>query len=146
MRNCFPPLPLPENGVLDLSKPVDEEYEEMTMNEIINGKGESFPGLLGLVYAYLETLEIEEKALAKIERYLDLIRRRANGSLQTPATWIRNFVRSHPDYKNNSVVSQKINYDLLVAVNEIERGVRHEPDLLPADYTGGDQDQGSIGL
>jgi len=31
-------------------------------------------------------------------------------------------------------------------VNEIERGVRHEPDLLPADYTGGDQDQGSIGL
>jgi hypothetical protein len=38
MRNCFPPLPLPENGVLDLSKPVDEEYEEMTMNEIINGK------------------------------------------------------------------------------------------------------------
>jgi hypothetical protein len=38
MRNCFPPLPLPENGVLDVSRPVDEEYEEMTMNEIINGK------------------------------------------------------------------------------------------------------------
>jgi glutamate--cysteine ligase catalytic subunit len=75
--------------------------------------------------------------LAKIENYLDLIRRRANGtvqfslvalsyvllswsgSLQTPATWIRNFVRSHPDYKYDSVVSQEINYDLLVAVDEM---------------------------
>lgn len=37
MRNCFPPLPLPENGALN-GRPVDEEYEEMTMNEIINGK------------------------------------------------------------------------------------------------------------
>lgn len=41
------------------------------------------------------------------------------GSLQTPATWIRNFVRSHPDYKHDSVVSQEINYDLMVAVDEM---------------------------
>ncbi|KAF8222928.1 glutamate-cysteine ligase catalytic subunit [Tricholoma matsutake] len=145
MRNCFPPLPLPENGALN-GRPVDEEYEEMTMNEIINGKGESFPGLLSLVYAYLDTLDVDDKALVKIENYLDLIRRRANGSLQTPATWIRNFVRSHPDYKYDSVVSQETNYDLLVAIDEIERGVRCAPDLLPNNYTGGEQDQGSIGL
>ena len=44
-------------------------------------QGESFPGLLGLVYAYLETLDVEEKAFAKIEKYLDLIRRRANGAV-----------------------------------------------------------------
>ena len=37
MRNCFPPLPLPDIGALN-GRPVDEEYEEMTMNEIINGK------------------------------------------------------------------------------------------------------------
>jgi len=90
-------------------------------------------------------LDVDEKACAKIEKYLDLIRRRANGSLQTPATWIRDFVRSHPDYKHDSIVSQEINYDLLVAVDEIERGVRLALDLLPDDYTGGEQDQGSIG-
>ncbi|RDB24730.1 Glutamate--cysteine ligase [Hypsizygus marmoreus] len=144
MRNCFPPLPLPENGVL--SRPIEDEYEEMTMNEIINGKGDCFPGLLRLVYDYLNTLDIEEEASAAIEKYLDLIRRRADGSLQTPATWIRNFVRSHPAYKQDSVVSQEINYDLMVAIDEIERGVRNEPDLLPNDYMGGDQDHGSIGL
>ncbi len=39
------------------------------------------------------------------------------GELQTPATWIRDFVRSHPSYKFDSVVSQEINYDLLKAVD-----------------------------
>jgi len=37
----------------------------------------------------------------------------------TAATWIRNFVQTHPDYKHDSVVSQEINYDLLVAVDEM---------------------------
>lgn len=37
MRNCFPPVPFPENGLVN-RLPVDEEYEEMTMNEIMNGK------------------------------------------------------------------------------------------------------------
>jgi glutamate--cysteine ligase catalytic subunit len=36
MRNCFPPPPLPEN-MLNRG-PVEDEYEEMTMNEIMNGK------------------------------------------------------------------------------------------------------------
>jgi glutamate--cysteine ligase catalytic subunit len=44
-------------------------------------QGESFPGLLALVYAYLETLDVDEEASAKIEKYLDLIRRRANGTI-----------------------------------------------------------------
>lgn len=41
------------------------------------------------------------------------------GTLSTPATWIRKFVASHPDYKKDSVVSQVINYDLLKAVDEM---------------------------
>ncbi|KAJ7072365.1 glutamate-cysteine ligase catalytic subunit [Mycena amicta] len=117
LRNCFPDPPLPESGLLDL--PVQDEYEEMTMNEIINGKGGDFPGLLGLIYTYLDTLDIEPDELSKINAYLDLVRRRADGSLVTPATWIRNFVRSHPAYKHDSVVSAEINYDLIVAIDEM---------------------------
>ncbi|KAF8639556.1 hypothetical protein AX17_001460 [Amanita inopinata Kibby_2008] len=145
LRNCYPPVPMPENGFLQRER-VDQEYEEMSLEEIMNGKGEDFPGLLGLVYAYLDTLDVAIDEMAKIKQYLDLIRRRSKGQLQTPATWIRNFVRTHPAYKFDSVVSQEINYDLLKAVDEIERGIRHEPDLLPADYTGGAEDEGSIGL
>ena len=44
---------------------------------------------------------------------------RSPGRLVTPATWIRNFVRQHPDYKYDSVVSKEINYDLLKAVDEM---------------------------
>jgi glutamate--cysteine ligase catalytic subunit len=135
LPNCFPHLPRPENGFLRHER-IEEEYEEMTLGEIMNGKGECFPGLLGLVYAYLDTLDIGIDEMAKIKKYLDFIRQRSNGELQTPATWMRNFVRSHPNYKFDSVVSQEINYDLVKAVDQIERGVRREPSLLPADYIG----------
>jgi len=99
-------------------------------------QGDDFPGLLALVDAYLETLEIEPQDIDKIQQYLDFVRRRSDGMyisfrtkslidgfftgrLLTPARWIRNFVTSHPDYKKDSVVSQTINYDLLVAVDEM---------------------------
>ncbi|KAI9442582.1 glutamate-cysteine ligase catalytic subunit [Lactarius indigo] len=144
MANCFPPppAPLPEEGVTGGS--VNEEYAEYTMDEIINGRGDAFPGLIGLVEAYLDTLDMSEQEFRKITSYLNLVRRRANGSLKTPAAWTRDFVRSHPSYKFDSVVSKEINYDLIVAVDEIERGVRRAPDLLPEDYMGSKQDSDSL--
>ena len=36
MRNCFPALPRPANG--GCRGPVEDEYEEMSMDEIMNGK------------------------------------------------------------------------------------------------------------
>ena len=52
----------------------------------------------------------------------------------TTAMWLRNFVQSHPDYKQDSVVSQEINYDLVKRIDEIERGVRQAPELLGTGY------------
>ncbi|KAI0049977.1 glutamate-cysteine ligase catalytic subunit [Auriscalpium vulgare] len=142
MTNCYPLPPLPDEG--PPRGAVEDEYEEYTMDQIINGRGAAFPGLLGLVEDYLSTLDLDETEQRKISSYLNLVRRRANGTLKTPATWIREFVRAHPAYKSDSVVSEEINYDLMVAVDEIERGVRRAPDLLPEDYTGGQQDQGTL--
>lgn len=147
MANCFPspPAPLEEDGASGGGGggSVSEEYAEYTMDEIINGRGDdAFPGLVGLVEAYLDTLDMSEPELRKIASYLNLVRRRANGSLKTPAAWTRDFVRSHPLYKFDSVVTKEINYDLVVAVDEIERGVRRAPDLLPEGYMGSEQDSG----
>ena len=83
------------------------------------GQGDSFPGLIGLVETYIGTLDLSDSESRKISSYLDLVRRRANGSLKTAATWIRDFVRSHPSYKFDSVVNKEINYDLIVAVDEM---------------------------
>jgi len=110
----------------------DEEnsYEEMTMEEIMTGKGDYFPGLIPLVRAYLHHINCDDVAFESISKYLDFIEKRATGELITPATWLRKFVRNHPAYKGDSVVSQEIAYDLTVACNEIGEGRRHEADLL----------------
>ena len=77
MRNCFPALPVPAGGVA--RGPVEEEYAEMALEEIMCGKGDAFPGLLGLVRAYVETLDVTPEKRAKIAKYLELVERRANG-------------------------------------------------------------------
>ncbi|KAG6330349.1 hypothetical protein ID866_8741 [Astraeus odoratus] len=77
LRNCFPPMEPP--SVLD-DAPVEEEYEEMTMEEIFCGKGPTFPGLLRLVEAYVESLAATPSERQQINKYLDLVRRRANGT------------------------------------------------------------------
>ncbi len=43
-------------------------------------KSARFPGLLNLVYMYLETLDVDEESGRKIEEYLDLVRRRTDGT------------------------------------------------------------------
>ncbi len=110
----------------------DEEnsYEEMSMKEIMTGKGDYFPGLIPLVRAYLDYVNCDDVAHAQITKYLDFIELRAVGKLVTPATWMRNFVSSHPSYKGDSVISQDIAYDLMMACKEIGEGTRHESDLL----------------
>jgi len=44
------------------------------------------------------------------------------GELSTTATWMRNFITCHPDYKQDSVVNDRITYDLLVACDRISKG------------------------
>ncbi|CAE6440672.1 unnamed protein product [Rhizoctonia solani] len=119
---------------------VEDEYEEMTVNEIINGK-QSHLGLFGVVDAYIGSLDVDAARKLKLRKYVELIQRRADGSLQTPATWIRNFIRSHPAYKHDSIVSREVNYDLIKTIDEIERGDRHAPELLPSGYVGSKHDE-----
>ena len=107
-----------ENGVSSQRKKApcargsDEEnaYEEMTMAEIMTGKGDNFPGLIPLVRAYLDHINADKITMGRLNTYLDFIEKRACGELVTPATWMRNFIRNHGDYKGDSVVSDKIAY------------------------------------
>ena len=48
----------------------------------------------------------------------------------TPATWMRQFVTSHPDYKQDSVISPAIAHDLLLACKGIGEGTVPCPELL----------------
>lgn len=104
--------------------PVEDEYSLMTINEIINGQSasspsSSFPGLIPLVESYLNGMNVDVETRYELTSYLDLIRKRASGELWTCAKWIRHFVRGHAEYKGDSVVSEGVTYDLLMAVQEI---------------------------
>lgn len=96
--------------------PVDDEYEEMTIDEIMNGSDRGFPGLVPIVESYLDGVNVDIKTRCELDTYIDLVRKRASGELCTTASWIRDFVRGHPAYRQDSVVSDEIQKDLVAAV------------------------------
>ncbi|KFX95571.1 hypothetical protein O988_05745 [Pseudogymnoascus sp. VKM F-3808] len=100
--------------------PVEDEYSQMSVDEIVNGSGE-FPGLIPLVESYLGSVNVDVETRCELQRYLDLIRRRADGTLWTAARWIREFVKGHEGYKGDSVVGEGVNHDLIGAVIKIEQ-------------------------
>ena len=63
-----------------------------------------FPGLIPLICTYLDHIQCDHVTMERMTKYLDFIEKRATGELLTPAAWIRKFVRSHEDYKFDSVV------------------------------------------
>ncbi|CRG86160.1 glutamate--cysteine ligase catalytic subunit [Talaromyces islandicus] len=100
--------------------PVESEYALMSIADIINGSADgTFPGLIPLVEFYLNSVNVDVETRCSLARYLDLIRKRADGTLWTGAKWLREFVANHPDYHHDSVVSEKISYDLVKAAHEI---------------------------
>jgi glutamate--cysteine ligase catalytic subunit len=51
----------------------EDDYEEMTMAEIFLGKESYFPGLLPLVYAYLEFINVDSHTYPRLFEYLQFI-------------------------------------------------------------------------
>ncbi|CAF1480540.1 unnamed protein product, partial [Didymodactylos carnosus] len=96
-----------------------EEYRLMSINEIMNGS-EQFAGLIPLMRQYLYHLEtIDTDTRSTIEQYLNLISKRARGTLMTDAKWIRQYVDQHPKYEHDSIVTDEIQYDLLWKIQQI---------------------------
>jgi len=108
----------------------DATYTPMSVDEIINGKADEFPGLVPLIYSYLSSMEVDADTHCTIQQYLKLISRRACGQIDTTASWIRRFVQQHPAYRHDSVVNDEINYDLLMTADGIQSGRVSCPRLL----------------
>jgi len=142
-KNPFPARPSRANTVFgDDSRPgsampsrpaspglVEDEYEEMTVNEVINGSMDGeFPGLVPIVESYLDSVNVDVETRCELATYLDLISKRASGELDTTARWMRNFIAAHPHYKQDSVVDEKITHDLVgaaIAIGERENEGRN---------------------
>ncbi|GMM38762.1 glutamate--cysteine ligase [Saccharomycopsis crataegensis] len=91
------------------------DWDRLSINEIINGNSQ-FIGLIPLVEKYVSLTfndVADAQQLEAVSFYLKLIAYRASGKIPTLASYIRQFVMQHPDYKHDSIVSHDINYDLL---------------------------------
>ena len=108
----------------------EDAYEEMTMAEIFHGKGPYYPGLLPLVYAYLDYIQCDPATHRRVDEYLQFIGQRANGEIKTTARWIRDFVTAHPSYQQDSVVPPDLATDLLMAAKNVGEGKLEAPELL----------------
>uniref|UniRef100_A0A7S1AJ05 Glutamate--cysteine ligase n=1 Tax=Noctiluca scintillans TaxID=2966 RepID=A0A7S1AJ05_NOCSC len=107
------------------------QCKEMTIDEIMNGSDScNFVGFIPLCYAYLDHIQCDPNSFKRIDEFLSLVSKRASGELVTTATWMRKFVSEHPVYRQDSVVSQEVAYDLMVLCDEIGRGVHTCPELL----------------
>ncbi|XP_044751273.1 glutamate--cysteine ligase [Coccinella septempunctata] len=112
------------------SQNISDSFAKMTVNEIINGKEGEFPGLIPLINNYLSGMDVDADTHCTIQQYLKFIQRRASGEILTTASWIRKFVTEHPEYKQDSKVSESINYDLLKTIDAIQSGKLKCPELL----------------
>lgn len=54
------------------------------------------------------------------------------GELLTTASWIRQFVSSHPDYKHDSYLSDKVNFDLISKIRDLAEGKAQCPEVAGA--------------
>ena len=106
------------------------ETAEMSVNEIINGDGKEFPGLVPLIFQYVDEAEIDVNTRDTITQYLTFIQKRASGEISTLAHWMRDFVQGHPKYAKDSHVPDETVYDMIKTMNDITLGTKECPELL----------------
>ncbi|XP_065586886.1 glutamate--cysteine ligase catalytic subunit isoform X3 [Cyrtonyx montezumae] len=111
-----------------------EEYTLMSIDTIINGKEGVFPGLIPILNSYLENMEVDVDTRCTILNYLKLIKKRASGELMTVARWMREFISQHPGYKQDSVITDEMNYSLIWKCNQIAQGQAECPELLGVGF------------
>jgi len=110
----------------------EPEVTEMSVDEILNGiPGSDYQGLIALVRDYLRGQDdVEADTMCTLSNYWQLLSQRASGKLKTNARWIRDFLQGHSTYHQDSKVSEEAVYDLLVAIDQVQKGARKDPSLF----------------
>lgn len=81
------------------------------------GDGKDFPGLIPLIRQFLDGADVDVDTRCTIAQYLNFIQKRASGEIYTLAHWMREFVTTHKEYKQDSHVPDSIVYDMLKYVS-----------------------------
>lgn len=95
------------------------QFAEISIDQILNGD-KAITGIIPLMHKYLdEQVAVEPATRQQLNKYLSFIGKKASGEVMTNATYMRQFVKQHPCYNKDSVVSQQVAYDLVKHVEDI---------------------------
>lgn len=98
----------------EMKETSDDEFIEMTILDILIGNEEiGNVGLMPLFEKYMDINEFSEEDTEYYCTMLDFLVKRARGEIKTGARFMRDLVLNHPEYKKDSVVSNKICFDLV---------------------------------
>jgi len=130
----------------NLGKESPDEWEEMTVDEILNGKEGGFIGLFSHVYKFIheqfgvdiqkewkrkqQNSEIQVDKVVDNMQFFEILHKRAKGELPTISSWMRNFVLKHPKYQQDSIVLPEIASDLIAAMLAISDGRKNYHDFF----------------
>jgi glutamate--cysteine ligase catalytic subunit len=71
---------------------------------------------------YLLNVELDTETGCTLFKYFNFLRQKSSGDLMTNAKFMRHFVLNHPAYKQDSIVSEEINFDLFCEIDKIVSG------------------------
>ncbi|CEM00430.1 unnamed protein product [Vitrella brassicaformis CCMP3155] len=113
----------------------NREYSEMTLNEILFGKALlGFPGIMNKCKEFIqrehEAGKCSAATLERLSEYMAFIEQRSTGELMTTAGYLRQYLKSHPLYQQDSVVPTAVGYEIADLAAKVGFGQIHIPEIL----------------
>ena len=71
-----------------------------------------------------------KEEVGQVKNYLSFLSARAKGEVPTGARYIRDFVINHPNYKEDSIVSNEIAFDLMTKIEGVNKSGNPERSKL----------------
>ena len=129
--NCFESININDDK-FNYKEDEEKNIKLLSIDEILNGAKEyNYPGLINVIKDEIKNnLDYNDIVKNEMLKFVNYIERKAKGEIWTDAKYIRKFVREHPKYNKDSIITEEINYDLIIHLLDIQNGIIKPKELF----------------
>ena len=129
--NCFESININDDK-FNYKEDEEKNIKLLSIDEILNGAKEyNYPGLINVIKDEIKNnLDYNDIVKNEMLKFVNYIERKAKGEIWTDAKYIRKFVREHPKYNKDSIITEEINYDLINHLLDIQNGIIKPKELF----------------
>ena len=129
--NCFESININDDK-FNYKEDEEKNIKLLSIDEILNGAKEyNYPGLINVIKDEIKkNLDYNDIVKDEMLKFVNYIERKAKGEIWTDAKYIRKFVREHPKYNKDSIITEEINYDLINHLLDIQNGIIKPKELF----------------